>query len=372
MWDRVSGGSTLIMHVNGTSIPGAPARPEFLKAHVYFPPSLVSNHPNLKDPIKCLVQSFIETVGTQTVANWTAAARNQFNYSLNAPSHSVRPNAQAPTFPTPEPGTSHYIFLGQPASQSSLLAPGLPLSPSTVFNDSPPSSPTTKFSMSEFLPEQYTLLEEQYEKLLEEVKSLQHDNALLLNHNWQLSTELAQLCTDQPRSSSPALHTPLKQTSRHAQSLNSHVSARVHTSPTSPNVTLRASQTKSPRHVDSAMAYPPFGPLPNSISSHRMQSSSQLDPPHTQLFASGSNHYGTPAPPSTISNTVRKALHLLLQTLHLGHLEDSIYLILDHAPSEKRRLMLLSLGIASEVVQKILILSSPNAQNNLDFMEYYM
>jgi hypothetical protein len=70
LWDRAYGGYTMVVHVDGTTPPKAPALPEYLKAHVYLPPNLVSEFTDSHRPIASIVQSFIEAVGVPTVLRW--------------------------------------------------------------------------------------------------------------------------------------------------------------------------------------------------------------------------------------------------------------------------------------------------------------
>ena len=41
----------MMLHVPGTMVPNSPLLPEYIKASVYLPPSLVNNHPELHPPI---------------------------------------------------------------------------------------------------------------------------------------------------------------------------------------------------------------------------------------------------------------------------------------------------------------------------------
>ncbi|KDR70558.1 hypothetical protein GALMADRAFT_229951 [Galerina marginata CBS 339.88] len=128
LWDRASGGTTLIVHANPTMVPGTPPRPEFMKANVYLPPAFLEHNPHLHTTISHIVQLFLETVGVRTVVQWTRRARRNLHYSLNQ-TRIVNPNPKAVGIPNPEPDTSHYVFLGQPASN-------------------PPSSPAPASSLS--------------------------------------------------------------------------------------------------------------------------------------------------------------------------------------------------------------------------------
>ncbi|KAJ7709315.1 hypothetical protein B0H14DRAFT_3172441 [Mycena olivaceomarginata] len=58
LWDRTFGGTTMIMHVEGTTVPNTPTEPQFLRAATYLPPGF----------------TFIEAVGVPTVQQWRANA----------------------------------------------------------------------------------------------------------------------------------------------------------------------------------------------------------------------------------------------------------------------------------------------------------
>jgi hypothetical protein len=122
-WDRISGGTTFILHAPPTTVPGTPAQPEYLKADVYMPPAFIANNPQSHRMIQNIVQQFIETVSVQTVRDWTDRARRVLGYSLTQRGN-VKVNPRMPRIPKPQPHSSRYVFYGQPthvpASPSSL------------------------------------------------------------------------------------------------------------------------------------------------------------------------------------------------------------------------------------------------------------
>lgn len=107
----------MILHVPGTMVPGSPPLPEYIKASVYLPPSLVNNHPELHPPILRITQEFLETIGITTVRNWRMRARNDMGYSLSMPGN-PQPNGKIYDVPNPKSRSSHYIIPGQPISSS--------------------------------------------------------------------------------------------------------------------------------------------------------------------------------------------------------------------------------------------------------------
>ncbi|KAF9032733.1 hypothetical protein BJ165DRAFT_1410662 [Panaeolus papilionaceus] len=118
LWDRVAGGTTSIMHVNGTMVPGSPHSPEYIKADVYLPPALVHHHPLLHCYFLDTVQHFIETIGVVTVKSWVNHAKKNLGWSLTQLGN-PKSNPPMAAIPAPVAGTSHYIFHGQPPKTGS-------------------------------------------------------------------------------------------------------------------------------------------------------------------------------------------------------------------------------------------------------------
>jgi len=114
MYDRLNGSTTMIMSSAGTTVPGAPVRPEYLKASVYLPPTFVAHHPDLHRPILGIVQMFIETVGVRTVNMWAQRAHRDLGYALTQPGNPRR-NPVFNAIPSPQHNSAHYTFLGQPS-----------------------------------------------------------------------------------------------------------------------------------------------------------------------------------------------------------------------------------------------------------------
>ena len=103
----------MIISSSGTTVPGSPIRPEYLKANVYLPPAFVAHHPDLHNHIIDIVQQYIETIGVRTVTMWTQRARHDLKYSLTQRGNPHQ-NAVFNAIPNPEPNSAHYTFLGQP------------------------------------------------------------------------------------------------------------------------------------------------------------------------------------------------------------------------------------------------------------------
>ncbi|KAJ7062972.1 hypothetical protein B0H15DRAFT_958755 [Mycena belliarum] len=136
MWDRTFGSTTMILHVEGTTVPGTPVRPEYLRCSTYIPPYFVRTNPDAHQPIAQLVQTFIEVVGVPTVNQWAINARLQ-GWKLNQRGGKITPNHPSP-LQIPVSTSAHYIFRGQPARTSSIATP-----PPATRVPSPPASPVS-------------------------------------------------------------------------------------------------------------------------------------------------------------------------------------------------------------------------------------
>ncbi|KAJ6605050.1 hypothetical protein B0H10DRAFT_2229151 [Mycena sp. CBHHK59/15] len=117
--DRAIGSTTIILHIEGTTLPGAPLAPEFLKAQVHMPPSFIRDNPGSHAAIATIAQLFIEHFGVPTATAWEQRARAR-GWSLQG--NSTIPAAplthHLPLIPTPAPHSTQYIFRGRPAGFS--------------------------------------------------------------------------------------------------------------------------------------------------------------------------------------------------------------------------------------------------------------
>ncbi|KAJ7362724.1 hypothetical protein DFH08DRAFT_930902 [Mycena albidolilacea] len=96
-------GSTMVIPMEVTTVPGTPPRSEFLKAHVSIPPSFLSENPGRRNP---------------TVEAWTRPALAH-NWRLTQPGSNglhvpVNPET-LPLIPNPAPRSAYYVFRGRVA-----------------------------------------------------------------------------------------------------------------------------------------------------------------------------------------------------------------------------------------------------------------
>ncbi|KAJ7716701.1 hypothetical protein B0H16DRAFT_1741035 [Mycena metata] len=136
-WDRATGGTTLILHTSGTTVPGSPLVPERMKSQVYIQPRFLHEHPETHATIAFLVQTFLEHIAIPTAQDWRARASRL--WSLLQTSH--LPAMQLPATLIPEPSSlrsAHYVFKGRPWGSLQLEAPLPAPTPPPPATASPP------------------------------------------------------------------------------------------------------------------------------------------------------------------------------------------------------------------------------------------
>jgi hypothetical protein len=132
--DRAMGSTTIVIMMEGTTVPGTPPRSDFLKAHVCMPPSFLSENPGSHVAITTIIQLFIEHVGVPMVQAWTCRTL-ACNWPLTQPGSNglhvpVNP-VTLPLIPDPAPWSAYYLFRGCAAGY-------VPIAP--VASPGPPSS----------------------------------------------------------------------------------------------------------------------------------------------------------------------------------------------------------------------------------------
>ncbi|KAJ6485505.1 hypothetical protein DFH09DRAFT_1339786 [Mycena vulgaris] len=121
-YDRTTAGTTFIVHVAGTTVPGAPLAPERLKANVYLPPHFLADHPEVHPTVAFLVQTVIEQIGIPTASDWRRKALQL--WSLNQSGRVGAVTLLTALIPAAvNERSSQYIFPGRPWGQLILPAP---------------------------------------------------------------------------------------------------------------------------------------------------------------------------------------------------------------------------------------------------------
>lgn len=142
--DRLTGGSTIVLHHPGATSPGLDVSPENLKAEVYVNPKVLLDHHELHSVIAQISQLFIADCATPLARafaeNWI---QNNWNSSgSQMPSKgktTLKGKGQAdvmPLVPSPvSPSSTHFTFHGRPrGSLEGLLSSGSVLSYMPIYD----------------------------------------------------------------------------------------------------------------------------------------------------------------------------------------------------------------------------------------------
>ena len=115
LWDRTFGGATLILHVEGTTRPNAPRRPEHVKADVYFPGYLIEEDPRISPIVSELVQRYIADIGIPVIERWERCARTLWPLTQGEGHRVPPPYPSQPTQPDAIPRkSSTFVYHGRP------------------------------------------------------------------------------------------------------------------------------------------------------------------------------------------------------------------------------------------------------------------
>ncbi|KAK7016038.1 hypothetical protein R3P38DRAFT_2543191 [Favolaschia claudopus] len=285
LWDRSFGGTTMVIHIDGTTVPNTPALPEYLRASVYLPPRFLSLHPASHGPIAKIVQSFIESVGVPTIQQWRQDALTR-NWPMTQTGTGSSRNPASPVIiPTPAPNSAHYKFLGRPPGVLDTLlaapapAPGSATAPAA-------SAASTSTSNSAGVP----------------VVEIPDDD-----EDWQVDEAVLD-AIERAGYAEAELHSLQQQVdilTAQVQSLESANSVLRAASASAAPTTPSRSQVRSPRtpvaSTSRALAPPAYSPSPRSLAS------------------TGRNLFGSPsrAPPSP-SHTGLNSVEACLQERNLN------------------------------------------------------
>ena len=372
MYDRLIGSTTMIISIGGTTVPGSPARPEYLKASVYLPPAFVSHHPDLHRAIIDIVQHFIETIGVRTVTMWSQRACRDLGYPLTQVGNPL-PNPHVDAFPSPDHNSAHYMFLGQPyritddpaaSSDQALSQASSTDSYADAFGEDPDASTLTIIDLQQEnheLREQIHILQQQISDLEEEVKvtSLRnssqttraHDRIVFLEDQVQRyapSTPVRNVTTKPAISKTPLSPlrfrsvTPSQAAPTRAQ-IPSGYSSPVLRSPFKRHIQPEI-PTVSRTPVISRSAQPEITTISRTpvISRSPLSASHSTHPPHLdECNTDGLVYSGGPLLPHYI------------KLYHLDHLSTLINLISNYTPVETRIEELLKLGVQENVCEAL-------------------
>lgn len=241
------------------------------------------------------MQDFITNIGVPTVQDWNRRAREQLRWGFK--DHPVPPTNPVMTdVPLPLHGTSHYVFLGQPASpvlQSSISHPSQP-------SGSQQSQASTDYGFDDYNADFLTHLgyQERINQLTAELEEVQESRNELLQ---QLKIYERMLDIDTvPSLLSQAVSESPKTPSRSQKA----VSQRTPTpGPDSPFVTIHSGKSRSPFPVT-----PSRTPAPNreltTPSTTRVKHTARFTSPVPSHDAISSSRSQVISPTSTSSVTI--------------------------------------------------------------------
>jgi hypothetical protein len=240
--DRYFGDATVIIHMRGSNIPGAPVDSRFVKPTVYMPRGLLDEL-SLGDraqlAIARMVQIAVEEIGLPNLRRYDAAFRKTFSgqFSSYVP---ISPTADK-LIPTPAARSCVYNFVGRPVG--SLDVP----SPSPPVNSAPPpvsmggissgiTAPTSSPEFCDDMPDMPAEVEiDEYTRVVLELSNAR-------DRIKQLERELAAF-RPQPGSSAP---TPKRNLLIRSDTPTFSMNP-VKVSRSSPAKTPKSSPTKAPR-----------------------------------------------------------------------------------------------------------------------------
>ncbi|KAJ6481139.1 hypothetical protein C8R45DRAFT_1100696 [Mycena sanguinolenta] len=122
-WDRVTGGTTIVIHTPGATAPKVAPVPEQLKAVVHLSPRFIHDHPEAHASIAFLVQTYIEKIGVPTAHDWVRRVTNFWPLSRSLDTTRRRNFAHLPLIPNPVKNTTLRVFRGRPEGQLILQTP---------------------------------------------------------------------------------------------------------------------------------------------------------------------------------------------------------------------------------------------------------
>lgn len=350
----------MIISSSGTTVPGAPTRPEFLKASVYLPPAFIAHHPDLHRHIIDIVQHYIETVGVRTVTMWTQRARRDLHYSLTQIGHARR-NALVNEIPTPDYKSSQYTFLGQtyrfiddPSAIPAAPNPSPAASTASYdFGEDPDVNELTIIDLQQHnseLQDQIHILQQTISDLHERVNATNRRHASVLTALRQraqerivfLEGQIQKVCSTTPNT------TPWKYNAAspsRAEATQLHTPFGYSTAPKTPETPSRhyttihsVSGTPSRLHAQAVTVSRPAQASPSPLRSDQASTSTLLDAIDSDRLA---------------ASCVRLLPHYI-NLYHLGHLSTSLDLISDYTPAENRYQELLKLGLEEDVCEVLI------------------
>ena len=365
MYDRLTGSTTMVISSGGTTVPGSPVRPEYLKASVYLPPAFITHNPDLHRSIINIIQHYIETVGVRTVNMWSQRARHDLHYSLTQVGNPQQ-NVLVNTIPSPEYNSAHYTFLGQPYRITEDLSAPPVRAPSPVgsttssdlssdLGEDPDMSVLMVIDLKQHnreLQDQIHVLQQHINDLEEQVNASHRHNVSLVTLRQRAQERITHLEGQVQRFTADrftSTSTPVRNIATHS-TLPSTPSRTHHAAPQTPDASSR-------RHVYSSSGS--SGTISHSrvhlgspLASHPAQASpsasaSTTRTAHTSASLDASNGAGLVPPGISL-------LSYYINLYRVRHLSEPLNLISNYAPVENHLQELLKLGLEREVCRDLM------------------
>ncbi|TFK59429.1 hypothetical protein BDN72DRAFT_865160 [Pluteus cervinus] len=186
-WDRGFGGSTIIMHVEGTIRPGCTPIAENLRAYTYLP-AIVDELPPVHPHIVNWVNAFITHIGVPTARRWRTSAHN-YGWALNSQvRNNPRPYPTTHRLPLPSPRSREYIFYG--GVLNSAAPPPPPAPPIHMHTNVNALSDTLSATT---LTDDSTAEREDREELILTIEEMDHEISELREENQDLMDQVTML-----------------------------------------------------------------------------------------------------------------------------------------------------------------------------------
>ncbi|KAJ3491484.1 hypothetical protein NLJ89_g11333 [Agrocybe chaxingu] len=340
---RGFGGTVFAIHVAGTTRPGSPKDPQYVKANVFFPDHLLCEEPHLRTVLGNMVQQFIVEVSIPTIMQYECCAAKLFKLKLTLATD-LRPLMQHRDFPTASPPSScNFIFHSCPLTATAAA---------TAAAATTTAAADDEYLVNEYTSSQYKAILGDKERELEECHNQISEltaqvSALMGEHDDHFSDHFS--TTESSISSTTAFSNP-------TLILNTHRP--------SPNVTIRLSRLQSPATPTSRRVASPFSTpsrrTPTAAAS-RLGPNSQKSPfpgfqnsgPSQFPHEGPSDNAGDPRSSATTEDYVT-----FLAEHSLSAQATAIMVIAQHVPMFSWRGVLLTVGISDKVVDELMGLMS--------------
>lgn len=124
--DRLTGGSTIVMHHPGATAPNTPIVPESLKANIYVNPKVLLEHHKLHPVVAEITQLFLAKYATPLAQSFASSCTKKGWRSggSQTPAKDKRraETSLLPLIPPPiTPSSSHFVFPGRPDGSLEVL-----------------------------------------------------------------------------------------------------------------------------------------------------------------------------------------------------------------------------------------------------------